>query len=288
MSVLIPDILRAIFETAAREDGRSALNLALVSRCVRNWVEIVLYSTVRLSRQRTTNNFLRTIETSHDKPGCYFSIHVKSLSIVYDMPVDQIRRIGQICSGIQNLTTWFISTERLPLAQCLSEVGVRPKRLAAWHGVLCSPDPHLNLPFFTQLTHLTVVNIWEQWSTWPHLDSSGFTLPNLTHLSLDLTFGARVLASWEVLAITDAVLAFLDFQSLRICGLRVDQPAESPTLVAVAARLADEERVVLYRHGEPFQVREAHSDKEGKIWGALEQVVVRGSSARKGEVFFVI
>ncbi|KAJ7641030.1 hypothetical protein FB45DRAFT_1053656 [Roridomyces roridus] len=274
MSVLIPDILRAVFEIAAREDRRSALNLALVSRCVRSWVEIVLYSTVCLSRQRTTNNFLRTIETSHDKPRCYFATHVKSLSIVYDMPVDQIRRIVQICSGIENLTTWFISTGRIPSR--------------TWHGVLCSPNPNLDLPFFAHLTHLTVVNIWEQWSTWPNLDSqSGFALPHLTHLSLDITFGVRVLASWEVLAITDAVLAFLDSASLLVCGLRVDQPTEAPTLVAVAARLADEERVVLYRHGEPFQVREAHSDKEGRIWRALERAVAGGSSVRKGGVLFV-
>ncbi|KAJ7435811.1 hypothetical protein B0H11DRAFT_2215731 [Mycena galericulata] len=270
--VLVPDILRMIFEVAARADRRTALNLALVSHRVGSWVDIVLYCTVRLSRQRTTNNFLRTIETSTTKSTAFFSTHVKSLCILFDMPMDQVVRITSICRGIQNLTTWFLSTPRtsspaLPLAHCM--FSLRPRKLSAWHGVLSSPDPCFALPFFSRITHLTVVNIWEEWTTWPRFAD----LPALTHLSLDFTFGSRTLTNDEILRISEAITGILAAcVNVRACGLRVDQPAESPTISAMLGTLLDS-RVVLFTHQEPFQVREAHSEMEQRIWAALDAIV---------------
>ncbi|KAJ6472914.1 hypothetical protein C8R47DRAFT_722034 [Mycena vitilis] len=272
---LVLDILRVIFEIAARSDRRTALKLVLVSQLVRSWIDTVLYETVHLYRQRTSNNFLRTIETSTTKPPAFFSTHVKSLCVLFDMPVDHIMRVTAICSGAINLTTWFISSGLWPAAgfRPLSHLmfSLRPRRLAAWHGVLCSPDPHFTLPFFSQITHLTVVNIWEEWTAWP-----AFSLPALTHLSLDFTFGSRTLAGEELLIISESVAAILlACAHVRVCALRVDQPEDSPTITWMVEHFRTELRVVAYRHREPFQIREAHSSMEAGIWDDLEAAVGR-------------
>ncbi|KAJ6565003.1 hypothetical protein DFH09DRAFT_474799 [Mycena vulgaris] len=268
--VLIPDILRVIFEIAATADRRTALNLVLVSHLVQNWIDIVLYKTVQLYRQRTSNNFVRTLETS-PKSRAFFATHVKSLCILFDMPVDHVVRITSVCYGIENLTTWFLRAPHsgppgIPLSHFM--FFLRPRRLSAWHGVLHSPDPHLALPFFSRVTHLTVVNIWEDWTTWP-----AFFLPALTHLSLDFTFGSRALSEDDIILISQAVTTILlACVHVRVCALRVDQAAASPTIAAMMDRLSDP-RVVFFQHREPFQIREAHSDVEAGIWAALERAV---------------
>ncbi|KAJ6518132.1 hypothetical protein C8R47DRAFT_1086124 [Mycena vitilis] len=269
---LVLDILRVIFEMAARADRRTALKLVLVSRVVRSWIDLVLYETVHLYRQRTSNNFLRTIETSRTKSRAFFSTHVKSMCILFDMPVDHIVRVTAICSGVENLTTWFLPSG--PAAGPLSHFmfSLRPRKVAAWHGVLRSPDPRFDLPFFSQVTHLTVVNIWEEWTAWPV-----FALPALTHLSLDFTFGSRALPEDELLLISEAVTAILlACVHVRVCALRVDQPANSPTITWMLNHFRTEPRVVFFSHSsEPFQIREAHSSTEAGIWAALEAAVGR-------------
>ncbi|KAJ7186405.1 hypothetical protein C8R46DRAFT_274789 [Mycena filopes] len=272
--VLVLDTLRLIFEMAARADKRTALNLVLVSRRVESWIGIVLYESVQLPRQRTSNKFLRTLLTSSTKSSAFFGTHVKSLCILYDMPWDQLVRVTAICHGIQNLTTWFLPAPRSgpithPLAYFL--FSLRPKKLAAWHGVLHSPDPHFELPFFSQITHLTVVNIWEEWTVWPN-----FVLPTLTHISLDFTFGLRVLEAEEMERVCEAVGAILrTCVRVRVCALRVDQPADAPTIASMMDRLRYEPRAVFFRHHEPFQIRRANSEAERGIWAALEGAVER-------------
>ncbi|KAJ7176096.1 hypothetical protein C8R43DRAFT_554113 [Mycena crocata] len=269
--VLVPDILRVIFEMAAKENRRTALSLVLVSRAVRSWIELVLYETVRLHRQRTTNNFLRTLETSPTKSPAFFATHVKSLCILFDMPVDQVVRITACCSGVENVTTWFLPAPPFrppPLSLFMSSL--RPRKVSAWHGVLRSPDPNFALPFFSRVTHLSVVNIWEDWTTWP-----AFALPALTHLSLDFTFGSRTLSQEELGQISQAIDAILlACVQLCVCGIRVDQPAHLPSIASMLERLTDP-RVVFFRHHEPFQIREAHSTTEAGIWAALGAAVRR-------------
>ncbi|KAF7334624.1 SET domain-containing protein [Mycena venus] len=278
---LVLDILRIIFEMAARADRRTALKLVLVSRLVESWVSSILYETVYLYRQRTSNKFLRTIETSITKSSAFFSTHVKSLCILFDMPVDQVVRVTSICNGIENLTTWFLPSPRSgPAAAPLSHslFSLRPRKLAAWHGVLRSPDPHFGAPFFSNITHLTVVNIWEEWTAWP-----AFSLPSLTHLSLDFTFGSRVLAEEELLFIFEAVNAILlACPRVRVCALRVDQPATSPSIASMSHRFRCEPRVVFYCHHEPFQIRGAHADTEAAIWEALQAAVARPNDSDTG------
>jgi hypothetical protein len=156
---------------------------------------------------------------------------------------------------------------------------LRPRKIAAWHGVLRSPDPHFGLPFFSHVTHLTVVNIWEEWTAWP-----AFSLPALTHLSLDFTFGSRVLAEEERFLISQAIGAILlACAHVHVCALRVDQSANSPTIASMLDHFRSDPRVVFFRHHEPFQIREAHSNVEARIWAALEAAVGQRST---GDVRF--
>ncbi|KAJ7025926.1 hypothetical protein C8F04DRAFT_1298521 [Mycena alexandri] len=274
MPTLVLDMLRLVCETAARANKRTALRLMLVSHLVESWIAPVLYETVQLSRQRTTNKFLRTLITSTTKSCTFFATCVKSLCILFNIPVDQLVKVTAVCHGIQNFTTWYIPAPRsgpgtAPLAHFL--FSLRPKKLAAWHGVLHSPDPRFELPFFSQVTHLTVVNIWEEWVVWPN-----FSLPALTHLSLDFSFGSRVLAEEELQQICEAVEAILrECVNVQVCALRVDQPADAPTITSMLHRLQSMPRAVFYRHHEPFQIREAHSDVEAEIWETLEAAAKR-------------
>ncbi|KAJ7759644.1 hypothetical protein B0H16DRAFT_1534007 [Mycena metata] len=274
MPPLVPDILRLVCEIAATANKRTALQLALVSHLVESWIAPVLYETIQLSRRRTANKFLRTLITSTTKSCTFFATRVKSLCILFDIPVDQLVRVTAVCRGIQNLTTWYIPAPRAgpgnaPLAHFL--FSLRPQKLAAWHGVLNSPDPHFELPFFNEVTHLTVVNIWEEWAVWPN-----FSLPALTHLSLDFSFGSRVLAEEELQQICKAVNAILmGCANMQVCALRIDQPADAPTITSMLHRLKSEPQAVFYRHHEPFRIREAHSDAEAGIWEALEVAAKR-------------
>ncbi|KAF7298930.1 hypothetical protein MIND_00841000 [Mycena indigotica] len=207
---LVQDVLRVIFETAARADRRAALQLCLVNKTAQRWIERILYNTVRLRLQRTTDNFLRTV-TATDK----YAKHVKSLCILYDIrPADLVAVVGA-CGLIESITSWFLPTRpalgaaplRRPPGPLAAFMGaLRPKHLSSWHGVLTAPDPRLDLPFFSQVTHLTVVNVWEEWCAWPWPPGA---LPALTHLSLDFTFGARTLSTQEIARMGDAVTTIL-------------------------------------------------------------------------------
>ncbi|KAF7329803.1 SET domain-containing protein [Mycena kentingensis (nom. inval.)] len=131
-------------------------------------------------------------------------------------------------------------------------------------GEGCSgPNPHFSLP---------VVNAWEEWCAWPWPPDA---LPLLSHLSLELTFGARTLPAEEIARIGDTVLGLLRscWPALRVCGLRIDQRESAPSVVKLADYFsgAGETRVLLYRNREPFQIREANSPSENRFWSALEK-----------------
>lgn len=71
------------------------------------------------------------------------------------------------------------------------------------------PSPNFSLGLFTNLTHLSIVNRWTDWSTWswkrdgtasrshdiaPRQLSSLELLPRLTHLSLEIQVGKRLIS----------------------------------------------------------------------------------------------
>ncbi|KAF9035196.1 hypothetical protein BJ165DRAFT_1533699 [Panaeolus papilionaceus] len=47
--------------------------------------------------------------------------------------------------------------------------------------------PYFNQPFFSSVTHLSIANEWQDWTSWGGISS--LTMPSLTHLKVDLSVG---------------------------------------------------------------------------------------------------
>ncbi|XP_006457096.1 hypothetical protein AGABI2DRAFT_122967 [Agaricus bisporus var. bisporus H97] len=102
------DVLRIIFETAARDDARKAVKFTLISKLVCTWVERCLYKDVKLYTEKSLQSFLRALDSS-SKPKCFFATRVKSLTISYDIyNSERAARILSACRGVDNLTIWAI------------------------------------------------------------------------------------------------------------------------------------------------------------------------------------
>ncbi|RDB22325.1 hypothetical protein Hypma_010492 [Hypsizygus marmoreus] len=282
--VLPHDILRMVFEEAASQDRKTALKLAVVSRLAQHWIELILYSSVNLHRETTCRAFLRTIETSRMKPRSFFATHVKSLCISYDFYDSRTARIITACQGVTTLTFWVIptswpSTICRPPHEITEALGpLRPKKLSVLlHGLLCSPYPRFNTPFFERITHLSVINGWEDWSTWWGFD----LLPCLTHLSFELRVGPRCLEEKTAFVISRVVQNILArCTHLRVCVLLlIFDSSPTSTVVTVSSAMSTQDpRLVFMRDSEPFLDREAHSVREADIWKRAERTVAQQKS----------
>ncbi|KAJ3561648.1 hypothetical protein NP233_g10070 [Leucocoprinus birnbaumii] len=250
------DVLRLVFEEATRSDRRKAAKYTIVSKLVCHWVEHWLYSDVQLYSERSVRKFLRTLESS-TKPKLFFTTHVKSLTIAYDVhDFEWTARVLRFCSGVETLTIWAIPSHRAhdiihqtatsrnhpyqirqlhrPFQRSLLQNPtsyynllydtfahhLRPRHLAilideplyvqrlpypTHLGLAPVMSPDFSLSLFSNLTHLSIVNRWTEWSAWvwswnspspskdptSHLRDLTF-LPKLTHLSFEIQVGKRL------------------------------------------------------------------------------------------------
>ncbi|KAG6853046.1 hypothetical protein C0991_007269 [Blastosporella zonata] len=286
MSSLAPvlpyDVLRLIFEQAALDDRREALKLVFLSRQIQRWIELILYSVVTLHRETTCRAFLRTIETSRTKSRAFFATHVKSLCISYDIYNDRTVRIITACPGVTSLTFWAIPTPwqtsiiRISHEEISAALDpLRPRKLSVLlHGVLGAPYPRFNLSFFQNITHLSVINKWEDWTTWWGFDA----LRCLTHLSFDLRVGPRSLddkAAYTIAQSLQAVLSSCIHMHVCVLLLLFD-PSPKFTAAKITHYMPVSQvdtRLVLMGDSEPFLDREAHSNREARIWRMAEEAV---------------
>lgn len=276
------DVLRLIIEYAAISNRRTAVRLALVSRVAQHWVELILYSVVNLYRESTSRAFLRTIETSRTKSRTFFATHVKSLCISYDVHNERTARIISACRGVTSLTFWVAPMDEwrvsksIPCNDIASALDhLRPVKLSVLlHGLLQSPYPRFQLSFFEKITHLSVINTWDDWATW-----NGFELlPSLTHLSFDVHVGPRTFDNHTTLLISHVINNILvRCPRLRVCILLlIFDPHPSFTASTILSGMATlDPRLVFLGDSEPFLDREAHSRREENIWKLAERVVTR-------------
>lgn len=142
---------------------------------IRLRVESIIYETVTLSDNIICARFTRTID---NRPCSFFTEHVKSLCIPGDIDSSAAGRILSKCQGVINLAYWI---EVGP--PFFSKVtSLRPKRLSInIHGLFGEGPPDFSHPFFTNVSHLEIVD-------WPRMkNSTGLSLlPHLTHLAVDL------------------------------------------------------------------------------------------------------
>ncbi|KAG6816060.1 hypothetical protein H0H87_008892 [Tephrocybe sp. NHM501043] len=257
-------------------------------------IELILYSVVNLHRETTCRAFLRTIETSRTKSRAFFATHVKSLCISYDIYNDRTVRIITACQGVTSLTFWVIPTPwqtsivRIPHEEIAAALDpLRPQRLSVLlHGILGSPYPQFHLSFFQRITHLSVINKWEDWTTWWGFEA----LPCLTHLSFDLRVGPRSLDDKVAYTIAQSLHAVLSrCPHMRVCVLLlIFDPSPKFTAAKITHYMPVSKvdpRLVFMGDSEPFLDREAHSLREARIWRMAEQAVDIQSSSGGGRQF---
>ncbi|KAG6820205.1 hypothetical protein H0H93_004055 [Arthromyces matolae] len=182
---LLPtELERAILELTVKCYPGNAYNFALISRRAQIWMETYLYEIVTISNSKICKSFLCAVES---RPPSFFAATVKSLCIPGDIEAEHALRILSVCQGVINLAYWINSYHTLTRTSSQSHFSVvstlRPLRLsintAGFFGPAMPPD--LTHPFFSQVTHLEIVD-WP----WPAISTKFELLPSLTHLALDL------------------------------------------------------------------------------------------------------
>ncbi|KAF8885569.1 hypothetical protein CPB84DRAFT_1750157 [Gymnopilus junonius] len=224
----LPDeVLRQILECAAQSDSKTASPLALVSRKINQWIDDIIYSEVHLLNQRTAYLFLRTIQqplnatesTLRVKSREYFALFVKSIYLYSELDAQSVASILSACSGVKELTYWPASSNfsskphthdpRSPFStktctvipQTIDSsqssdmrnlVHLTPRKLSLLlqesHPIFLfqSIKP---ISFFSTITHLSIVNRWEEWTSWTEDTFAEHVLPRLQYLKFDFAVG---------------------------------------------------------------------------------------------------
>ncbi|KAH6903911.1 hypothetical protein BKA70DRAFT_1512670 [Coprinopsis sp. MPI-PUGE-AT-0042] len=329
-SYLPPRILEGIFTFAALKDRRVACRLVLVCRASREWIEPIIYSVIKLTRQLALRKFLNTVVTSR-RPQSFYEENVRSLVITQHTHIPSLVQVLLACSRISHLTYWslpdqlpsptlpgavppstpffisgateFTSGERLHHEfpdDCFETV--RPSRLAvslrAWSGLI-PLNPDFSRGFYSRVTHLSVLNAFDEWSQW----SNWHALPALTHLALDVNVARvqspsnRVLPDpLQRLGSIARCLRFIlkkcrRLEVLVVLMLLGDDPnVFVAQVVAAMNQIGEEEsrvfpfhnpvdksdqRLVFMKKVNAFGTRQAHEEAEAMIWILAGQEVRR-------------
>lgn len=174
-----------------------------------------------------------------------------------------------------------------------------------------SSQPDFSQPFFAFVTHLSILNAWEEWIFW---DNVAVNLPSLTHLAFDLNLARTRLTDdscgrgtqseefTRKLAST-VKSALHKYPPLRVCVLvhLFDRNPRS-TMVEISRTLLDLEqqelkvrfplisapavpdhRLVFVKSTQPFAIRQAHSSVEERMWRMAENMVVAQEKRSTGE-----
>ncbi|KAH9858812.1 hypothetical protein C2E23DRAFT_718147 [Lenzites betulinus] len=98
------ELVRDVFEHAARDDRATARTLTLVSSAVKQWTDPILYDTVVLSTARALKAFVAAITS---KPASFARTRVRNLGIFTIGPMQSIDRVLAACAGVQSLACGF-------------------------------------------------------------------------------------------------------------------------------------------------------------------------------------
>lgn len=153
-------------------------------------VEPIIYAEVNLRYESSGRAFLRTIRNSKTKTHSFFAQHVRSLVIRSDVGSQLVMEILSVCRGIINFSYWATtcpSARQSPITKFKHTSGqVAPQRMSVLlHENHIYPlKPHFNLAFFSSVTHLSILNSCEEWTTWTHISSDA--MPALTHIKFDM------------------------------------------------------------------------------------------------------
>ncbi|KAJ3760882.1 hypothetical protein EV360DRAFT_80766 [Lentinula raphanica] len=170
------ELERSILETAARLDLKTAINLTLVCRQLKEWIQPSIYEMVTLGSQDVAL-FLRTMEMF---PAHFFAQTVKKLCLTVSVKPDDARRILQTCIGISSLACWVDFLGRTPSVSFRELLYPLPLRRLSIEVVHFQSLSFLECAWINTLTCLDLVF----WKSDPLLVSELCFLPALTHLAL--------------------------------------------------------------------------------------------------------
>ncbi|KIM72746.1 hypothetical protein PILCRDRAFT_829585 [Piloderma croceum F 1598] len=213
------DVERLIFEEAACNDIRSAVQLALVCRRVQSWVEPIIYRTVSLHTIEIGDGFRRSLEIT-TKPPSFYAQCVKVLYLPTtskywcDHPRTTIK-LFSYCQGVEHFVSYGSPFSAIASTQLMDVITVmRPRRLVASLTHILPTNSRFSLPFFDNVTHLEISDLMDHWSTW-----SGFHhLRRLSHILLPVydDFGTPFFTPDAVWVVKD-LLAHCE--TLQVCVL---------------------------------------------------------------------
>ena len=138
------------------------------------------------------------MRTSKTKLPSFFARHVKSLVICSDIETWLVVDILSVCRGIVNFSYWVTPSLRQSLSPRFISIfdegagrrghpeEIAPQKMSVLlHENHIYPlKPHFNLVSFSRVTHLSILNSWEEWTAWTHIFSDA--MPALTHIKFDL------------------------------------------------------------------------------------------------------
>ncbi|KAJ3566606.1 hypothetical protein NP233_g6885 [Leucocoprinus birnbaumii] len=186
------DIQRLIFEEAFEASMRKDVDIALVSKEVRSWIEPLMYQCITLNRHTYTNlkserrRFRLFASTFKDgsKPRKFYANYIHRLFIDDLHKWSLAEELLPLCLNLQSLACWAnpISTNQMVLRSLLSPDTLQLpylRRLSLYWGSLPLEYRSFYHPIFKNLTHLDIDFSFEV--SWTGLSS----LENLRYFNLD-------------------------------------------------------------------------------------------------------
>ncbi|KAF7296691.1 hypothetical protein HMN09_01078000 [Mycena chlorophos] len=171
------DIQREIFETTVAVHREMGPVLARVARCVKGWVEPLLYNTLELQ----PSSVPRLLAALQSKAPTFLQTNVHHLRLYGSIPASVLQLVTERCSSVSDLCMLGLFSSPGHAAILAPYLAALPlRRLSANEAFISAVFTQEHLPKYASLTHLDAL---------PHLNASGIDwpavlpfLPALTHL----------------------------------------------------------------------------------------------------------
>lgn len=181
-------------------------------------------------------------------------------------------RILSVCQDVKHLTIYFIPSTQVQAlpnpaypSSTLEQLvdGLHPTNLTVQFPTVSSHlfSPEFHLPVYAQITHLSIVNDWMDWTVWRNLE----LLKSLSHLAADVRAPAESMNPQKIEQISHAVQGILcRCTSLKLFIIVLIFAADPAAAAEAIARgmVTDDRRLVFLQDPEPFRDRDAHWEND--------------------------
>ncbi|KAF9003067.1 hypothetical protein BDQ17DRAFT_1542129 [Cyathus striatus] len=212
----------------------------------------------------------------------------------FHMSIPQEVAVWNPCCLLESYFRAISQPDRNGQYLCVAFGSARPQHLSLLlrNPTSFSSELPLYLPFFSQITHLSILNKWEDWTAW-----TGFHhLPNLTHISFEIhicesqswsydTGDVRHQESRRNTVLRERILPWLEdlldsCQYLELCIAAIPfQQSPGRSISSSIKMLADSNKIpfipnlTFIQLREPFYGREAHSALYKAMWTLGESII---------------